>query len=154
MCSKPANQGQEPSFYPQPNFISMVAGQSLKSHSLRVSVHAASQSLPLGPSVCTPVLWASLHTCPTQPSPGPLSSVLPPLQPLLCSPAALQPCHRVAPRALSRALYIKPTAMYCPQVCSELVNQGQVRIRATETLILSTPLKTKMPNSYLRVLKF
>ena len=32
-----------------------VAGQSLKSHSLRASLHAASQSLPLGPNVCTAV---------------------------------------------------------------------------------------------------
>ena len=81
---------------------------------------------------------ASLHSHPAQPSSGPLSSVPPPLQPLLCSPAALHPCHHVAPRALSRALFIESTAMYCPQVCSELVSQGQVRILATGMLILST----------------
>ena len=109
-------------------------------------------SCPLGPSVHTAILWAplfsqpshtailwaSLHSRPTQLSSGPLSLALPPLQPLLCSPAALQPCHCVAPRALSIALYIESTAMYCPQVCSELVNHGQVRILATGILILST----------------
>ena len=116
----------------------MVAGQSLESHSLRVSLHAASPSLPLGPSAQLSSGPLCLHSHPTQPSSGPLSSALPPLQTLLCSPAALQPCHRVACRALVRALYIEPTAMYCPQVCSELVNQGQVRILATGTLILST----------------
>ena len=50
----------------------------------------------------------------------------------LCS-ALLQPCScaTVFPRALGRALY-------CPQVCSELVNQGQVRILATGTFTLYT----------------
>ena len=154
-----------------------MAGQSVESYSLRVSLHASSWSLPLGPSVCTVILWAplstqsshtavlqaSLHSCYTQLSSGPLctavthsrplglsaqsctqlssgplSLVLPPLQPLLCSPAALQPCHRVMPKALGRALYIESTDLYCPQVCSELVNHGQVRILATGTLILST----------------
>ena len=79
------------------------------------------------------------HSRPTQPSSGPLSLALPPLQPLLCSPAALQPCYHVMPRALGRALFIESRATYCPQVCSELVIQGQVRILATGTLILSTP---------------
>ena len=87
---------------------------------------------------CTAVLRSALHSHPAQPSSGPVSSVLPRLQPLLCSPAALQLCHHVVPRALGRALYIESSAMYCPQVCSELVNQGQVRILATGTLILST----------------
>ena len=119
-------------------FHFQVAGQSLESHSLRVSLHAASWSLPLGPSVHTAVLWASLHSRPTQPSSGPLSSVLSPLQPLLCPPAALQPCHHVVPRALGRALFIESIAMYCPQVCSELVNHSQVRILATGTFILFT----------------
>ena len=99
-------------------------------------------SCPLGlfaQSPHTAVLWASLHSCPTQLSSGPLSSTLPQLQPLHCSPAALQPCHRVMPRALGGALFIESTVMYCPRVCSELVNQGQVRILATGTLILSTP---------------
>ena len=81
-------------------------------------------------------LW--LHSHPAQPSSGSLSSALPPLQPLLCSPAALQPCHHVACRALGGALFIEVTAMYCPQVCSELVNHGQVRILATETLFIHT----------------
>ena len=122
--------------YSQLNF--QVAGQSLESHSLRASLHAAGRSLPLGPSVLTAVLWASLHSPPTQPSSGLLSLALPPLQPLLCSPAALEPCHRDAPRALGGALFIESTAMYCPQVCSELVSHGQVRILATGTLILCT----------------
>ena len=86
----------------------------------------------------TAILWASLHSRPTQPSSGPLSSALPPLQPLLCSPAVLQPCHPVVPRALGGALFTESTVMYCPQVCSELVNQGQVRILTIGTLILST----------------
>ena len=92
----------------------------------------ASQSLPLGLSAQlsrTAVLWA------------PLSSVLPPLQPLLCSPAALQPCHHVTPRAVGRALYRESTAMHCPQVCSEPATQGQVRILATAPLILPTLLQ-------------
>ena len=105
-----------------------VAGQSLESHSLRASVHAASWSLPLGPSVltavlwaplstqlsCTAVLWASLHSRPTQPSSGPLSSVLPPLQPLLCSSAALQPCHHVTPTELGRALFYRVNSHLLP----------------------------------------
>ena len=111
-------------------------------------------SHPLGPFVCTAVLHshppglsagpshtavlrASLHGCPTQPSSGPLCMVvlhscplglslaLPPLQPLLCSPPALQPCHRVVPRALGGAPFIESTVMYCPQVCSEVASQPQ-----------------------------
>ena len=79
-------------------------------------------SCPLGPSASTANLC--LPSRPAQPSSGPLSLVLP----LLCSPAALQPCHRVKPRALGGALYVESIAMYCPHVHSELVNQGQVRI--------------------------
>ena len=59
------------------NFTSSVAGQSLKSHSLRVSLHTASRSLPLGLSA-------------PQLSSGPLSFALPPLQPLL---SLLHPCN-------------------------------------------------------------
>ena len=98
-----------------PNFISTVAGQSLKFRSLRASLHAASWSLPLGLSVCTAVLWAPLsaqpssrplclHSRPTQPSSGSVS-VLPPLQPLLCDPAALQPCHHVVQSTGQNSLY-------------------------------------------------
>ena len=83
-------------------------------------------------------LWASLHSRPAQPSSEPLSLALPPLQPLLCSPAALQPCHHVVLRALGGTLFIESTAVYCPQVCSELLSHGQGRILATGTLILST----------------
>ena len=99
-------------------------------------------------SACSKPVSASgplcLHSRPAQPSSGPLSSALPPLQPLLCSPAALQPCYHIVPRALGGALYIESTAMYCSQVCSELVNQGQVRILATGTLILSTNMYGKI----------
>ena len=93
-----------------PNFISTVAGQSLKSCSLRATLHAASRSLPLGPSVhtavphsgppglsallsCTAILWAFL---PAQPS----CSVIPHSCPLgLCTaiphsrPLGLCPRH-------------------------------------------------------------
>ena len=120
-----------------PNFISTVVGQSLKSHSLRASLHPARQSLPLGPSVHTAILWASLHSRPAQPSSGPLSLALPPCQPLLCSPAALQPCHGVT-QSTRQSSQIEATAMYCLHVCSELANQGQVRILATGTFILFT----------------
>ena len=41
-------------------------------------------------------------------------------------------------RALGGALFMESTAMYCPQVCNELVNHGRVRILATGTLILCT----------------
>ena len=79
-------------------------------------------------------LWAPLSA---QLSSGPLSSALPtPPSALLSS--TLQPCHHVTPRALGGALFIESN---CPQVCSGLVNQGQVRILATGTLILS-PLHT------------
>ena len=108
------------------NFISMVAGQSLESHSLRVSLHVASWSLPLGLSACTVVLHSHpLGLCPRRCHHSSLCSAL------------LQPCSlaTMSHRALGRALYIETTAMYCPQVCSELVNQGQVRILATGTLI-------------------
>ena len=98
-------------------------------------------------SACSKLVSASgplcPHSRPTQPSSGLLSLMLLPLQPLLCSHAALQPCHHFMPRALGGALYIESTAMYCPQVCSELVNQGQVSILATGTLILSTPFHPK-----------
>ena len=103
-------------------------------------------SCPLGLSAQSPhtaVLWTSLHSGPTQPSSGPLSSALPPLQPLLCSPAALQPCHRVVSRALGGALFIESTTMYCPQMCSELVNHSQVRILATGTLFIHTSSRSE-----------
>ena len=94
-----------------PNFISTVAGQSLKSHSLRASLHAASRSLPLGlstrtviphshplsPSVCTAVSHSCpLGLCPRHCHHSSLCSAL--LQP--CSPAT------VSPRVLGGALYI------------------------------------------------
>ncbi|XP_057345543.1 uncharacterized protein LOC130679953 [Manis pentadactyla] len=50
-------------------------------------------------SACSKRVSASgppcLHSHPTQPSSGALTSELPPLQPLLCSPAASPLCHRV-----------------------------------------------------------
>ena len=67
-----------------PNLTSMVAGQSLESHPLRASLQAASGSPPLGPSARTAALWASV-----------LGAATIPASALLCSPAALQLCHRV-----------------------------------------------------------
>ena len=58
------------------NFIPTVAGQSLKSHPLRVSLHTASQSLPLG-------LWVSALGTATTPASALLS----------CNLAATPPCH-------------------------------------------------------------
>ena len=57
----------------------------------------------------------------------------------LCS-VFLQPCSRatVSPRPLGGALYIESIATYCPHVCSEQADQGQVGILATRTFILST----------------
>ena len=94
-------------------------------------------------SACSKLVSASgplcLHSRRAQLSSGPLSSVLPPLQTLLCS-AVLQPCSpaTVLPRALGGALYIESVTMHCPHVCSELANQGQVRILATGTFNSST----------------
>ena len=113
-----------------PNFISTVAGQSLESCRLRMSLHAARRSLPLGLSAPTAVSVSALHAATTS-----VSSLL------SCSFAAVPPCHA---QSTSRTLYyIESTAMYCPQVCSELANQGQVRILATGTFILSTPSLTE-----------
>ena len=54
--------------------------------------------------------------------------------------ALLQPCSHatVSPRAPGGALYIESIVTYCPHVCSELADQGQVRILATGTFTLST----------------
>ena len=102
------------------NFIPTVAGQSLESCPLRSSLHAASWSLPLG------LYPAAIPS---------LSSALPPLQPLLsCSHEALPPCH---PEHWAE-LFIESIAMYHPRMCSELANQGQVRILAIGTFSLST----------------
>ena len=57
--------------------------QSLESRPLRASLHAANRSLLLGLSAPAAVSVSVLGTAT-------------PLQSLLCSPAALQPCHRVA----------------------------------------------------------
>ena len=103
------------------NIISMVSGQSLESHPLRASLHAASQSLPL--SLSTPIATSV--------------SVLPPLQPLLCSPAALHHAT-VWPRALGRALYIELATTCCSHVCSEQAHQDQVRILAIGNFTFST----------------
>ena len=93
-----------------PNSIS-TSGRSLKSHPLRASLYA---------HTAIPVSVLSAATTPAS--------------------ALLQPCSRatMSPRALGRALYIGSIATYCPQVCSELANQGQVRILATGSFILST----------------
>ena len=98
--------------------------------SVRVSVHAASPSLHLGHSVLTVVPHSCpLGLCPQRCHHSSLCSVL--LQ--SCSPATLShPEHWV------ELFFTESIAMYCPQVCSELVNQGQVRILATGTLISST----------------
>ena len=89
-------------------------------------LQAPLHSCPLGLSAQsshTAVLWASVLSAATTPA-----------------SALLQPCSRatVSPRALGRALYIESITMHCPHMCSELANQGQVRILATGTFILST----------------
>ena len=66
-----------------PNFIPTVAGQLLKSSSLRASLHATSWSLPLGLSAHTAVLWASVLGGATSPASALLS----------CSLAAVPPCR-------------------------------------------------------------
>ena len=65
-----------------PNFVPMVAGQSLESHPLRVSLHAASWSLPLGLSTPAAVSVSVLSTATT-----PASALL------SCSLAVVPPCH-------------------------------------------------------------
>ena len=65
-----------------PNFIPMVAGQSLEFHPLRASLHAASQSLPLGLSARTAISVSVLGAATT-----PVFSLL------SYSLAAMPPCH-------------------------------------------------------------
>ena len=57
----------------------------------------------------------------------------------LCS-ALLQPCScaGVSPTTLGRALHRESVTVYCPHVCSESANQGQVRILGTGTFTLYT----------------
>ena len=92
-------------------------------------------SHPLGPSVRTAVLWASLpaqlsHTAILWASV--LCAATTPASALLsCSLAAVTLCH-------ANSTWRSSTAMYCPQVCSELVSQGQMKILATGSLLLST----------------
>ena len=85
-----------------PNFISMVAGQSLESHSLRASLHAASWSLPLGPSARPSSEPLCLHSHPLGLCPQCCHHFS------LCSDL-LQPCScaTMSHRALGRALYIE-----------------------------------------------
>ena len=64
-----------------PNFIFTVAGQSLESHPLRASLHAASWSLPLGLSTHAAISVSVLGATTT-----PASSLL------TCSLAAIPPC--------------------------------------------------------------
>lgn len=61
------------------------------------------------------------------------SSVLPPVQPLLCSPGALQPCHCVTQSTVQGSLYRVNNDALPRHV------QGRVRILTTGTFILSTP---------------
>ena len=110
----------------QLSFILTVAGQSLEPHPLRASLHAASRSLPLGPSALAAVSVSALHAATT-----PVSSLL------SCS------CTPISPRAPGRALYIESIMTHCPHVCIELAIQGQVRILATGTSTLSTPCQAE-----------
>ena len=106
-----------------PNFISTVAGQSLETQTQSKSARRKPIStsgpfyLHSHPSLCPRCCYHSS----------------------LCS-ALLQPCSpaTVSPRSLGRTLYIESVTTYCPHMCSELAGQGQVRILATGTLILST----------------
>ena len=68
-----------------PNFIPTVAGQSLESHPLRVSLHAASQSLPLGlsPPPTPAAILVSVLSAATSPASALLS----------CSLAAVPLCR-------------------------------------------------------------
>ena len=81
----------------------------LRPHSCPLGLCTAiphSRPLGLSAQLSRPaILWASLHSHSVQPSSGPWSSALPPLQPLLCSPAALQPCHHVAQSTGQGSLY-------------------------------------------------
>ena len=101
-----------------PNFIPTVAVQSLESLSLRASLQAASQSLPLGLSHP----GSHFTLCPLHCH---LSS--------LCSPSALQ-----QPRVLGGVLYIESITTYCPHVGSEQAGQDWVRILAIGTFTFFT----------------
>ena len=102
------------------NFIPTVVGDSLEFCPLRGSLHAANQSLPLGLSAPVAISVSVLGAATT-----PVSSLL------SCSHATM------LPRALGGPLYIESIA-YWPRVCSELPDQGQVRILAIGTFTLST----------------
>ena len=126
-------KGLYPTLFPGGSSVTRIPftqSESARSKPVSASGPLCLHTHPLGASACTTVP----HSCPlclsaqrpTQPSSGRLSSVLPPLQPLLCSPTAFQLCHSVVPRALGGALYIESVATYFPHVCSELANQGQV----------------------------
>ena len=105
-----------------PNFISMVAGQSLESCPLRASLRTASRSRPLGLSTHSAIAVSVF--------------VFALLQPCSCATMLL--------KALGGALYIESITMYCPHVCSELANQRQVRILAIGTFTLSTPTRRRL----------
>ena len=107
-----------------PNFISTVACQSLESRPLRGSLHAASRSLPLG--LPTPAAASVSNLV-----------ALPPLQPLLLCPAALQLCHCVTQSTGQSSFCRVNNNIYCPHMCSELASYSSVRILATRTFTLS-----------------
>ena len=149
-------KGLYPTLFPGGSSVTKIPftqSQSACSKPVSASGPLCPHSCPLGFSG---LLYTAIpHSHPTQPSSGPLCTVGPhtavlwasvlgtattPASALLsCSLAAVPLCHA---QTTGQSSSYRVNSYVMPQVCSELVNQGQVRILATGTLILSTMPKT------------